>query len=222
MVTEKKSTHLIVQTYLKIISALAQPLIRMNIPPSIITWMGLIVGIFAGALFWTGHLFFGGVALLFAGMLDNMDGVIARTSGKVSNFGALLDSTLDRYCDFAVFLGLFGYISHSDTQLITFYQVVVMIALIGSVVVSYVRARAEGLGFSCNLGFFQRPSRVITIAVAALITSAINPIFDRLNYSYLHDAFLKLTIVLLAIGTNATAMRRLWASMKVMNGKDKM
>ena len=209
-----------VKIYLKFVQLVANILIKMGIGAMSVTLLGLFLSIIAGVLFWTGHLLSGGILLFFGGFCDNLDGVIARTTNTVSVFGALYDSALDRYGEFFLFLGLYGYIANqNDIRLSLIFGVFIFFALIGSVMVSYVRARSEALGIGTSVGFFQRPARVVTIGLTAIITGITNPIFDSLSREYLHDLFVKIAIVILAIGTNVDAIRRLddsWQNSKKM------
>ena len=164
-----------------IINPLIRLMIRMGITPNSITTAGLIGNIVAAWLFieatqclsvspdtayaLTG---WGGAVILFAGLFDMMDGRLARMSGKSSTFGALWDSALDRYSEL-ITLGAISilFLRHDDWF---WMGVVTFAAMIGSVMVSYVRARAEGLGIACKVGLMQRPERVVVTAVAAIAT----------------------------------------------------
>jgi len=195
--------------YLGAVGWFARPFVRAGIGPFTFTFTGLVLALVAGGFFWTGHLIIGGILLFLAGVSDSVDGAIARASGKVTRFGAILDSTLDRYAEFAFFLGFYGYLGYSHARFVGFFQLIAIIALLGSVMVSYVRARSESMGVKCSIGFWQRPERIIALGTAAILTGLLNPLFVKLSYGYLHDFFLKLTLIVLAIGTNVTAIGRL-------------
>lgn len=108
----------------------------------------------------------GGGMILFAGLFDMMDGRLARMSGKSSTFGALWDSTLDRYSELVTLFGIVLIFIKADW----FYMsVVTFLAMIGSVMVSYIRARAEGLDIECKVGLMQRPERVVVTAIVAIV-----------------------------------------------------
>ncbi|MFP4458986.1 MAG: CDP-alcohol phosphatidyltransferase family protein [Candidatus Zixiibacteriota bacterium] len=208
-----------VKLYLRIIGKIANVFIRLGFSPSAITIIGFFMAVFAGIAFWTGHLLTGGILLLVGGVFDNLDGAIARNSGNVTRFGALLDSTLDRYSEFVLFLGLYNYIGTSpDIVLYRTFQVIVFFALIGSVMVSYVRARSEALDIGTSVGFFQRPARVVMIGLAAMLAGLANHILDNINYFLLHDIVIRLLLIVLAIGTNITALRRLMDSRRRAKG----
>jgi CDP-diacylglycerol--glycerol-3-phosphate 3-phosphatidyltransferase len=104
--------------------------------------------------------------VLLAGLFDTIDGKLARDSGKVSKFGALFDSTLDRYSEVILFFGMAYYFIEHDMYL---SSIAVAVAMGGSLMVSYIRARAEGLGFECKVGILQRPERLLLISLGGLI-----------------------------------------------------
>lgn len=204
-----KQNNPLAKAYLKGIAGSAVALNRIGLGPTFYTVMGLILAIFAGAALWFGHLIIGGILLFAGGLFDSMDGAIARLNGTATKFGALLDSTFDRYSEFAIYLGFYGYLGHSYARFVDLFQIVAIFALLGSVMVSYVRARSEALGISCSVGFWQRPERIVALGTASIITGLLNPIMITLSYNYLHDFFIKLVLVVLAVGTNVTAIGRL-------------
>ena len=129
-------------------------LFRLHLRPNHMTMMGLVVSLFAAAAFVTGHLRTGGFLVALAGLFDFCDGSLARASGQVTPFGAFLDSVIDRYSDLVVLLGIvvfFSSIPHLRGA------VAAMAALVGSLMVSYTKARAESIGVECNVGFMERP-----------------------------------------------------------------
>ena len=111
------------------------------------------------------YIGWGGGIILFAGLFDMMDGQVARIGKMSSTFGALYDSVLDRYSELTVFFGICFYLINQGYVI---SSIVAFIALIGSLMVSYVRARAEGLGLECKVGFMQRPERVVLTGLGAL------------------------------------------------------
>ncbi len=175
-------------------------LIRMDINPNAMTTMGFGISVFAGYFFAIGSLRFGGVLVLLSGIFDILDGKIARGTDRVTRFGALYDSTLDRYAEIFVFLGIAYYFINQDMFLSSLASCIV---LGGSLMVSYVRARAEGLGFSCNIGLMQRPERIVTLGLTALI----------------HEYVLIAGIFFLAIMANYTAIQRIHHVWSQENGK---
>jgi soluble lytic murein transglycosylase len=141
-------------------------LFRLRLRPNHLTVMGLAVSVGAAAAFVTGHVRVGGVLVALAGLFDFCDGSLARASGQVTPFGAFLDSVIDRYSDLAVLLGivvLFAGTPHMRGA------VAAMAALLGSLMVSYTKARAESIGVECNVGFMERPERMICLIGGALL-----------------------------------------------------
>jgi CDP-diacylglycerol--glycerol-3-phosphate 3-phosphatidyltransferase len=141
----------------------------------------------AGVVFAEGMVRLGGVLVGISGLFDMMDGLVAKIGKRQTRFGALLDSTVDRYGEIAIFIGLAVLFRGTAS----FYGVIV--ALCGSMMVSYVKARAEGLGYSCDKGLLQRPERLVIILVGALLGIGV----------------LKWAIWLVAVLSNVTALERL-------------
>lgn len=132
--------------------------------PNIITFIGMFITSSSGFVI-PFNLFLGGVLILVGGVFDLIDGVFARVNGKTTKFGALLDSTLDRIADGFIFLGIAWYFFNLSNNLALLLTILCMIA---SFLISYVRARAEGLGVSCNIGIIERPERIIILAFGCL------------------------------------------------------
>ena len=148
---------------------MARLLGRIGVTPNQISVMGLLASGATAYLLAVGQFLAGGVLLLLAGVLDMADGAVARLRGKASPVGALLDSTADRVAEAAVFLGLLVfYIS----PLSVLEVLLIFLALVGSFMVSYLRARGEGLGVDCKVGIMTRPERVLVMAVGLLIDQA--------------------------------------------------
>jgi len=203
---EKKKLKLVIlpdwvkDGFVKIIQPIIDIFIKAQINPNTFTTIGFIVSLFAAYFFGAGSLRAGGALLLFAGIFDIFDGRIARATGQVTKFGALYDSTLDRYSEVIVFFGIAYYFIVSNHMLAS---VAAFIALGGSIMVSYVRARAEGLGFSCKVGIMQRPERIVTLGITSLI------------HLYVFIA----GIVFVAIFANITAIQRIYYVWAQENGK---
>lgn len=132
--------------------------------PNIITVIGMIITSLSGFIIPI-NLFWGGIFILLGGAFDLIDGIIARVNGRTTKFGALLDSTLDRIADGFIFLGI-GWHFFNINDINAF--ILNLICMIASFLISYVRARAEGLGVSCNIGIIERPERLIIIAFGCL------------------------------------------------------
>ena len=192
--------------------ALFQPMVgaftRLKVRPNWLTTAGFVFSAGAGALFATGHFCWGGLVALAAAACDTIDGSLARRSGTVTTFGQFYDSFLDRYSELAVFIGLSYYYAHNpgrDGRPQVLQEVLTDVALAGSLMVSYARARAEGLGIDCKVGIMERPERLTVVIAGALLYS----IFDAaLGHRHnLHWIFTG-ALWLLAVLTNVTAVQR--------------
>ncbi|GAB4248931.1 MAG: CDP-alcohol phosphatidyltransferase family protein [Saprospiraceae bacterium] len=214
----------------KVIHPLINLLVRWKVSPNTITTIGLLINALAAGIFIYGaekglrndHSYIGwaGVVILLAGLFDMIDGRLARVSNNSTAFGALYDSVLDRYSELIMFLGICWYLVAQNYFLSSLFA---FIAMIGSIMVSYIRARAESLGVKADVGMMQRPERVIIIGLAAIgcgIFSATVgndirivkpwwpiPVFETISV-------FTLPIVFLAVFTNLTAIRRLLYSKK--------
>jgi len=140
----------------KIVGALA----ATGINPNVLTFLGLVVNFWAAVLFATGRFRTAAAVIFFAGFLDMLDGQVARRRHRVTAFGAFYDSTLDRYSDMALYMGLLVYYAVIGR---TAYVVLAAVATAGSVMVSYARARAESLIPTCKVGFMERPERLVLL-----------------------------------------------------------
>ena len=143
------------------LSALAK---RVPVSPNLLTVAGFLITICA-ALIIPYNLRLGGLFMLFGGVLDMLDGIVARTSGRVTKFGAFLDSVLDRYSDAFLFLSISYYLAADGNHAGSFLS---LGTLVGAFLISYARARAEGLGESCHTGIMERPERIILLIFATL------------------------------------------------------
>ncbi len=140
---------------------------KRGIKPNALTLINLALNIIAAYVIATGHFFLGGVLVLVAGLFDLLDGALARFTKQTTKFGAILDSVADRISEAAILCGLLiWYIPQQEASL---EIVLVFIVLIGSFLVSYIRARAEGLGWQCQVGLFTRAERIIVLAIGLLI-----------------------------------------------------
>jgi CDP-diacylglycerol--glycerol-3-phosphate 3-phosphatidyltransferase len=173
---------------------LARALVRAGVTANSLTIAGAILNAGVAATIAAGWFPASGFLLLAANSLDMLDGAVARTSGQASPFGAFLDSTLDRYAEIVVFLGLVAWFASQSNW---HGEVLTVLALAGSLMVSYTRARAEGLDLHGEVGLLRRPARLIALA-AALILVAV----PGLAWT------LEVVIALLAVLTNLTAFQR--------------
>ena len=168
----------------------------LNMNPNTLTTFGTILTI-VGAIFYAlSYSRLGGLFIVFGAFSDTLDGWIARDSGKKSKFGALYDSVMDRYSEIIMYFGIAVHFVRTDSY---WTSVAIFAAVGGSVMVSYVRARAEGLGFEVNIGVMQRPERIAYIAVASIIG----------ELPYIDELFLMVAIWVIAVLANVTAVQRL-------------
>ena len=142
-------------------------LARTSITPSALTWFGFLVTVVAAVLITQGHLLVAGVVVLFGGFFDILDGALARHINQTTRFGGLLDSTLDRLSDGALLLGVLVLYAREPS---TAGVLMAGIALLGSLLVSYIRARGEAAGLECQGGLFTRPERVVVLALGLLLS----------------------------------------------------
>ncbi|HWE00134.1 MAG TPA: CDP-alcohol phosphatidyltransferase family protein, partial [Bryobacteraceae bacterium] len=147
------------------INALVNVLALSRINPNVLTFLGLVVNIWAAFLFAAGKFRWGAVVVIFAGLFDMVDGRVARETNQVTRFGGFFDSVLDRYSDLAVLAGMLVYYASIDRF---FYVVLTAIAMMGTALVSYARARAENMIPRCKVGFMERPERVVLVIIGGL------------------------------------------------------
>src|SRR5690606_26257712 len=147
-----------------------EPFIRRRIHPNIVTTVGFLVTISAGIAFFLGHVRVGGALVLLGGIIDIIDGQVARATGLASVFGSFYASTLARISEIVVVLGIFSLYGGGHPDFGYPWMVyTVALAMAGSLMVSYTRARAESLGLDCNVGLMQRLERVVLIGGSSLI-----------------------------------------------------
>lgn len=145
-----------------ILNAIVGMFAALRIHPNILTLTGLAINIFAAVLFAKGIFAWAGLVVLFAGVFDMVDGEVARRTGRVTKFGAFFDSVIDRYSDMVLLLGLVLWYAKLDRIL---YAGIVIMSLIGSIMTSYTRARAESLIPACKVGFLERPERIVLLII---------------------------------------------------------
>ncbi len=207
------------QVIYKIINPLVKGMIKVGITPNIVTTMGFIGNIAAAVFFiyasqepdlaaLTTTLGWGGFIIIVSGLFDMIDGRLARMGNMSSSFGAMWDSTLDRYSEL---VSLFGIVLVFLEAKGWFWMgVVTFAAMVGSVMVSYVRARAEGLGIECKVGLMQRPERVVVTAVTAMLTGVTGSLW-----------WLAGGMIVIAVLANITAFWRVGYCYKKLNERDR-
>ncbi|HLX57930.1 MAG TPA: CDP-alcohol phosphatidyltransferase family protein [Ktedonobacteraceae bacterium] len=178
-----------------------RPLAQLGITPNTLTFVGLLLSMATAGVIAQGYLLVGGLLVLFAGIFDMFDGALARAQNAATTFGAFLDSTLDRYSESIILFGLLWYALQAPGKLHeslwpfhneqSWLISLIYIAVAGSLMVSYTKARAEGLGLECKTGLLVRPERVVILAIG-LITG-----------------ILIWAVLLLAIFSNVTAVERI-------------
>jgi CDP-diacylglycerol--glycerol-3-phosphate 3-phosphatidyltransferase len=152
-----------------VLDAIVRAFAAMGVNPNILTFIGFGINLLAAYLFAYDYFRWAGLTIIVAGIFDMTDGRVARLEGRVTPFGGFYDSVMDRYSDLCLLIGLLIYYGRIDRFL---YVSLVGVAMIGSVMVSYTRARAENVIPSCKVGFLERPERVVLIIIGAL--------FDRM------------------------------------------
>ena len=221
----------------KVINPFVRVLIRAGLTPNMVTTIGLVLNIGVSIIFIEGaekgnrgdlsYVGWAGALILFAGLFDMLDGQVARLGNMSSRFGALYDSVLDRYSELILFLGICYYLVAHHYFL---SSLVAFIGMIGSLMVSYTRARAEGLGIECKDGLMQRPERVILIGVSALACGIASkwmggnykihwpdstfPIFETIS-------IFTIPLTVMAVLANATAIGRLRDAKKALEEQDR-
>src|SRR5450759_4566602 len=148
-----------------IINRIVRWLALSKIHPNVLTFIGLVINIWAAWLFAAGVFFWAGVVVTGASIFDMVDGRVARATSQVTRFGGFFDSVLDRYSDLALLVGLLVYYASINRF---FYVVLTAIVMTGTVLISYARARAENTIPKCKVGFLERPERVVLIILGAL------------------------------------------------------
>ena len=197
-----------------ILLPIAKALAAIGITANTITLVGLLVNAVAAFFLATGRLVLSGILILFGGSFDAMDGVVARVSGKDESnpSGALLDSVIDRYSEAVIFLGAMIYFFHLSNLL---GVILVFASVIGSILVSYVRARAEGLQIECKVGLMQRPERIVLLALGVLAQGLI---IKYLSWES-NGVILVSVFAFLALTSHITAVHRLVFSFSQLNNR---
>lgn len=221
----------------KIIDPFVKFLVKIGFTPNTVTVVGFVLNLGVAAIFVIGaersnrgdfsYVAWAGGLILFAGLFDMLDGQVARLGKMSSSFGAFLDSVLDRYSELFMFLGICYYLVAHHYFVSSLFA---FIGLIGSMMVSYTRARAEGLGIQCKGGLMQRPERVVLVGTSALLCGLLAPhighdfkwhvkgipfhLFETMS-------IFTIPLTILAILSNITAFRRVLDAKHALDAKDK-
>ncbi|MCJ7621519.1 MAG: CDP-alcohol phosphatidyltransferase family protein [Anaerolineae bacterium] len=179
-----------------LLESIVRPLARAGISPNILTVVGFLAMVGVAWVLSQGYERLAGLLIIAVGLFDALDGALARSTGKSTTFGAFFDSTLDRFAEIALYLGLL-YLYRGDTLA----TVLIYLTITGSLMVSYTRARAEGLGVECKVGLFTRLERLAVLVLGLLLHRTL------------------LALVVLAVLSNLTALQRMWHIWRVA-GRD--
>jgi CDP-diacylglycerol--glycerol-3-phosphate 3-phosphatidyltransferase len=220
----------------KVIDPVVKVFIKLGLTPNAVTSIGFVLNIGVAVIFIIGgeagnrgdltYVGWAGGLILFAGLFDMLDGQVARLGNMKSTFGALYDSVLDRYSELVMFLGICYYLVAHHYFLSSIFA---FIAMIGSMMVSYVRARAEGLGIDCKGGLMQRPERVVTIGLCAILCGVTSLYIGGDYKLYVKGikfhvfetmSIFTIPITILAVLTNITAFKRLTDAKKSLSATD--
>jgi len=181
----------------RVADPVARALVGLRLRPNQLSFLGLVGSMFAAGAFAADQRRLGALCLALAGVLDILDGALARASGQVSPFGAFLDSVLDRYSDLLVLAGLVFLFARLGRLEVV---VAVLLAVIGTVMVSYTRARAESIDVECRVGFMERGERMLVLILGALLDLLVPAIW------------------VVALGANVTAVHRIAHTWRASRG----
>jgi CDP-diacylglycerol--glycerol-3-phosphate 3-phosphatidyltransferase len=172
---------------------------RTGVSPNVVTLVGASLNLGVAWVLAQGYMRIGGLLVALAALFDGLDGTLARLTGRRSRFGAFLDSTMDRFSEAILYLGLLFFYAQSGAgrEVILIYATIV-----GSLMVSYTRARAEGLGLDCKVGLLTRLERAVVLIIALVL--------DQVTIG----------LWVLAILTNFTALQRMYHVWRATNGED--
>jgi CDP-diacylglycerol--glycerol-3-phosphate 3-phosphatidyltransferase len=184
----------------RIVDSLVNLLASLGIHPNILTLIGLLINIFAMILFAKGVFAWASLVIIFAGIFDIVDGEVARRTKRATKFGAFFDSVIDRYSDLLLLLGLIIWYAKIDR---IFYVGLTGLVLIGSVLTSYTRARAESLIPACKVGFLERPERIVLLIIGGVT--------DRMAA----------VLWVMAILSNWTVSQRIWYTWRELSALER-
>ena len=196
--------------FFAVTNPISEWLLRSHVRPNTLTTVGAVLVVTSAVAYAFGYIRTGGALLLASGIVDTFDGQVARRGGMESKFGAFYDSTLDRVGDGATFIGIAAYLLHlPDVSYKIETAVLCMVAVLSSLLVSYARARAEGLGIDCKVGIVQRAERLIAIGVPSVLVGA-GP----------RGLVLQVIVALLAVLSTVTVVQRFIYVYKVTRGSE--
>lgn len=187
-----------------LLEPIARLINKLGLSPNVVTVSGFLLMVGVAFVLAQGHLFWGGLLIIGSALFDAVDGTLARMIGRTSRFGAFLDSTLDRFSEAVIFLGLFIYFIGQDHQL---ELILIYATVVGSLMVSYARARAEGIGVPLKDGWFTRFERIFLLVVGLL-------------FSFITVNLLTLILLVLAVFTNVTAVQRMYLVWRMIGSEE--
>ncbi len=230
--TKKTLWEKVKSTSYNMLNPLIGLLEKTGITPNQITTIGFFLNVLSSVILIVGaeqgnrgdyrYIAWFGVSLLFAGVFDMLDGQLARRLNKMTRFGALFDSVIDRYSELIMFFGISYYLVSYHYFLSSVFA---FVAMIGSIMVSYVRARAEGLNVECKVGLMQRPERILTLGISAIVYGLVTHFVGNFKFEVEYLPFslfenisiFTIPILVMAVLTNMTAVRRLLHCQNSMN-----
>jgi CDP-diacylglycerol---glycerol-3-phosphate 3-phosphatidyltransferase len=184
----------------RVFDSIVNLLANLHVNPNVLTLIGMIINIVAMILFYHGIFTWGALVVIFAGIFDMVDGEVARRTNRVTKFGAFFDSVIDRYSDVLLLLGLIAWYARINRLQ---YVWLTGLCLIGSVLTSYTRARAESLISACKVGFLERPERIVLLVIGAL--------WDRMAAA----------LWVMAILSNWTVSQRIWYTWRELSAMER-
>ncbi len=223
-----KARNAMQQGIYAVINPFVRLLIKMGVTPNMVTTIGLLGQIAAAAVMvWAGYkagegvvdftlLTISGIMIIVFSVFDMLDGQVARLGNMASTFGAMYDSVLDRYCELFILGGISYYLIQIDNLL---GALLTFLALVGSLMVSYVRASGEGLGVVCKIGFMQRPERVVVTTIAVLGTGIAGSVLSPQS-GFDANVILVVAMAFMAVLANFTAFARIaWCKKEIEKAK---
>lgn len=177
----------------RLLDPVVSGLVSLGVSPMLVSIFGLVFSLYGAFVVAKGSLFLGGVWLIVAGLCDVLDGSLARARGSVSRFGAFIDSTFDRISELAYFSGLIIYYITRPQGYNLGLIILVCVVLSASILISYARARLEGLGYECYVGLMERPERLALLIIGLLLGSRV----------------LAVVLFILAVGSVITVVQRI-------------
>ncbi|MDX1623982.1 MAG: CDP-alcohol phosphatidyltransferase family protein [Gemmatimonadota bacterium] len=197
--------------FLRLLDPVVGTLVRRRVHPNLISTVGFLVSLGAAAIIFGRFLVTGFFVFLVGGMMDILDGRVARETGLASKFGSFYDSTLDRVSEIVVYFSIYAYFRPLESFWYVGY--IVITAMVGSLMVSYTRARAEALGVECKVGMMQRPERVVTLGLGGLLVGIFRLAAPGWEY-----APLLVALGAIAVLANYTALERIYEVYRVASG----